>query len=222
MKISIIMPAKNEKESIEKTLIELKKIKIVGEIIIIVDNKKDNTIKIAKKFNCKILIQKKNGYGAAITEGFKAAKNKFGCIFNADYSFNPEELKKFMEASKKNDFIFGSRYLDGAGSLDDDWITFIGNKFFSFICKKFLKIKLSDILYTYVLCNVRKFHSLNLKNNDFKLCIELPFKVSQSNYKYTEIPCYERKRYKGKKKVNNLVDGFYILLEIINSFLKIK
>ena len=101
---------------------------------------------------------------------------------------------------------------------DDDAITFIGNKIFTFISRYILRIKLSDILYTYVLCNVDKFNNLNLKNNDFKLCIELPVKVKKNHHSYIDLEMFERKRYDGKKKVNVIKDGLLISYEIIKSF----
>ena len=62
---------------------------------------------------------------------------------------------------------------------------------FSYITNKILKIKLTDVLFTYVLCNVEKFNKLNLNSNDFKLCIELPAKVNQNNFLYSaNSPCY--------------------------------
>ena len=79
-------------------------------------------------------------------------------------------------------------------------------------------INLSDILYTYVLCNVDKFKILNLKNNDFKLCIELPVKVKKNNHTYVDLEMFERKRFDGKKKVNVIKDGLLISYEIFKSF----
>ena len=219
-KISLIIPAKNEVESLETVLLEVKKNFLIGEIIVIVDSESDNSVAIAKKFNCKLVIQKNNGYGSAIIEGFKNAKNEFGCIFNADHSFDPKYLDELVKESEKNDFVFGTRYNKLSGSDDDTVITLVGNKIFSFITKKILKIKLTDILFTYVLCNVEKFNKLNLKNHDFKLCIELPAKVKKNNFSYSEIPIFERKRYGGKKKVNAIKDGFLILIEIIKNFKK--
>jgi glycosyltransferase involved in cell wall biosynthesis len=216
--ISLIIPAKNEKESLEKTIREILNYKFINEIIIVVDSYKDNSIKIAKKFNTKVIIQKKNGFGSAIIEGFNHSKNKYACIFNADYSFNPKYLKEMIEATNKYQFIFGSRYIKNASSDDDTIITFIGNKIFTFLSKLLLKIKLSDILFTYVLCNVNNFKKLRLKNNDFRLCVELPLQVHRNNYRYTEIRIRERKRFSGKKKVNELKDGFLILLEILCSY----
>ena len=216
-KISLIIPSKNEVESLEAVLAEIQGNKLIEEIIVVVDDKNDNSVPIINKFNCKLVIQKNNGYGAAIIEGFKNAKNKFGCIFNADYSFNPKYLDALSKESVKKDFVFGTRYNKESGSDDDTIVTFIGNKIFSFICNKILKIKLTDVLFTYVLCNVEKFNKLKLKNHDFKLCIELPVKVKQNNFSYSELPIFERKRYGGKKKVNALKDGFLILIEIIKN-----
>ncbi len=219
-KISLIIPAKNEVESLEAVLSEVIENKLVGEIIVVVDNEQDTSVPIAKKFNCNLIVQKSNGYGAAIIEGFRNANNEFGCIFNADYSFDPKYLEELAKEMDKNDFVFGTRYNERSGSDDDTIITFIGNKIFSFITNKILKIKLTDILFTYVLCNVEKFNKLNLKNHDFKLCIELPAKVKRNNFLYSEIPIFERKRHAGKKKVNVFKDGFLILIEIIKNFIK--
>ena len=58
-KISIIIPCKNERLSLSSVLKELKKIKLVDEIIIVIDSKKDNSIDIIKKNKCKYIIQKK-------------------------------------------------------------------------------------------------------------------------------------------------------------------
>ena len=57
--ISLIIPAKNESLSLGEVLKELKKFKIVNEIIVVVDSKEDNSIQICKDNNCKYLIQKK-------------------------------------------------------------------------------------------------------------------------------------------------------------------
>jgi glycosyltransferase involved in cell wall biosynthesis len=215
--ISLIIPAKNELESLGKTIREILSYKFVNEIIVVVDSKNDNSINAVKKYDVKIVVQKKEGYGSAIIEGFNYASNKYGCIFNADFSFNPKYLKLMINETNKYQFIFGSRYIKNGSSDDDTIITFIGNKVFTFIAKLLLKIKLSDVLFTYVLCNVKNFKKLQLKESDFRLCIELPLKVENNHFKYTEIAVRERKRFSGKKKVNELKDGFLILVKIIVS-----
>ena len=156
-KISLIIPAKNEVESLNSVLEELEGNNLVDEILVVVDMPEDNSIPIAKKFNCKIIIQNNKGFGSAIIEGFKQAKNDYGCIFNADYSFQPKYFQELINESNKSSFIFGTRYKGESGSADDDIVTFVGNRCFSFITKFILGINLTDILYNFVLCDVKKF-----------------------------------------------------------------
>ena len=54
-------------------------------------------------------------------------------------------------------------------------------------------------------------NTINLKSDDFTLCLELPVLVHQQNFRYTEILSEERERYAGKTKVNAFFDGLKIL-----------
>ena len=73
-------------------------------------------------------------------------------------------------------------------------------------------------MYTYVLGNTEKIKNLNLKFNDFKICIELPIKAHKANLKYVSTPSYERKRIGGKKKVQPFLDGLQILFGMVCLF----
>ena len=217
-KINLIIPAKEEIENLFNIINPLIKRKEINKIILVLDKKNKKKFIINKKLQ--IIVQKKPGYGSAIIEGFKISKSKFSCIFNADGSFNANDLKKMIKQTRKNDFIYASRYLKGAGSDDDTLLTLIGNFVFSLMGRIMLNIKLSDILYTYVLCNTKKFNILNIISHDFRFCIEFPYKVANNKFKYTEIKSKEFKRKFGKKNVNELKDGFLILMELVKCFLK--
>ena len=115
---------------------------------------------------------------------------------------NPNEINKMMKLTKNNSFIFGSRYIKNGGSEDDTLITYVGNKFFSIIGNIFFKLKISDILYTYVIGETKLAKNLKLKIGDFKICVELPIKVEQFNYNYIHFPTNELKRNVPKKKEN--------------------
>ena len=84
--LSLIIPAKYEKESLPKVLIELKKYKIITYIIL---EKDIETVKCAK--NRKYCLSKDKGYGNALIEGIQRVKTKYFIIFNADGSFNPSK-----------------------------------------------------------------------------------------------------------------------------------
>lgn len=216
--ITLIIPAKEESESLPLVLEELKKFDFTIKIILKEDDVE--TINSIKEFNCEIIFQNGTGYGNALINGINNTNTEYVCIFNADGSFNPAELTKMSELMKssESDFIFASRYKKNGGSDDDSLLTFIGNKIFSLICRVFLSINLTDVLYTFVLSKTNSIKQLNLKQNDFKLCIELPYKASINKFLISSMSSYERKRFMGKKKVNEFRDGFKILTYIIKLF----
>jgi len=219
--ITLLIPAKKEKESLSFVLTELKKYNY--KVLIVIEKNDLETYDVAKKFSCSIDFQLNNiGYGSAIIQGLSKITTNYVCIFNADGSFNPNEIDNMKKAlSNDFDFVFGSRYLSNqSGSDDDSFLTLIGNKFFTFLGNFLFKVNISDILYTYILGKTEKFKKLSLNSSDFRICVEIPIKAKKSNNKISDISCYERKRYAGKKKVNEFRDGFYILLYIIKSIFK--
>ena len=216
--LTLVIPAKNERESLPSVLDELKRFNL--KIIIVLEKNDLDTIESIKGYNCEILYQKNKGYGDALIQGIKSTRTKYFCIFNADGSFIPDELEKMynlLEADS-SDFVFGSRYMKNASSEDDTLITFIGNKIFSFFGNLFFSLKISDILYTYVMGNTQYANSLNLVEKKFSFCVELPIKVKRSGFRLIAYPCHERHRIAGKKKVNAFKDGFLILLSMIKLF----
>ena len=218
--LTLIIPAKNEKESLPDVLTELKKYNL--NIIVVLEKEDFGTINSIKEYDCKILHQVNKGYGNALMQGLRNVKTNFFCIFNADGSFNPIELKNMYDHAIKGnaDFIFGSRYMDGALSQDDTITTFIGNKIFTFIGNFFFSLSISDILYTFVLGNTQKANELKLKEKSFSFCVELPILAKRSNHKLISVPSHERARIAGKKKVNEFKDGFLILINMIKIYFK--
>ena len=126
-----------------------------------------------------------------------------------------------IKICENNDYVFSSRYLKKAGSEDDTIITKIGNFIFSLLGNILFSLKLSDILFTYILGKTSSFKSLQLKCNDFRLCVEIPVNAKKMNALYKDFPSYERKRIAGKKKVNEFRDGFKILAYMIKRFLNL-
>ncbi len=63
------------------------------------------------------------------------------CIFNADGSFNENDLPKMLELNCQNDFVFTSRYSFGGASEDDTIVTYLGNQFFSLLGRMFFSLK---------------------------------------------------------------------------------
>jgi len=218
--ITLIIPAKNESESLPIVLKNLKKFRF--KILVVLQKTDKKTIDSIKKFNVKIIYQSNNGYGDALIKGINNCKSQFFCIFNADGSFRPKEITKMqkMLINQKLDFIFGSRYQNNSGSQDDTLLTFIGNYFFTKIGKLFFNLKITDILYTFVLGKTSKVKKLRLKQKNFSFCVELPIKAARNKMLIASSDSYELKRIAGKKKVNEFRDGIKILFYMIKLFFK--
>ena len=108
--LTLLIPAKFESESLPSDLTELKKFNY--KISVILKETDLTTINSIKDFNIEVIYQKGHGYGNALIEGINNCKTKYFCIFNADGSFNPNEISEIMKKINinKTDFIFASRY----------------------------------------------------------------------------------------------------------------
>ena len=117
--LTLIIPAKNEKESLPKVLDELEEFNFKKNVVLEPSDKL--TIEAIKSYDCKIIYQESNGYGDALKKGIETIETEFFCIFNADGSFNPKELHLMIKKLKddKYDFVFASRYEKNCGSEDD-------------------------------------------------------------------------------------------------------
>jgi len=218
--ITLIIPAKYEKESLPRVLLELKEFPF--NILVILEPTDHETIDSIKNFDCTIIHQTNKGYGDALILGIKSVKTEYFCIFNADGSFNPIEISGMYSSLKDQDrdIIFGSRYEKNATSEDDTLVTKVGNFIFTKLGKILFKLPITDILYTFVLSKTKVALDLNLQSQDFAFCVELPIKAQRKNYKIFSTSAHERARIAGKKKVNAIRDGLYILKKMIFMFLK--
>ena len=220
--LTLIIPTKKEVESLPTFLKEIENYNC--KKLIVLEKEDIETKKILEEFNnINILEQKKNGYGNALIEGINKVETDFCCIINADGSMDPKYLEEMRKLCENKDLIFASRYQKpGGGSDDDNFVTIIGNAFFTFLGNFLFKLKISDILYTYILGRTSSFKKLDLKNYDFRICVEIPIKAKFLKMEYSCIPSHERERIGGKKKVNAIKDGLLILSEIVKYFCKIK
>ena len=212
--ITLVIPAKNEPESLPKVLDELKKYDVKKIIVMSEDDL--STYSSIKSYNEKILFQTGKGFGNALREGISLVETKYFCVFNADGSFDPSDLYKLKEKLESgSDFVFSSRYIKGAGTEDDTFLTSVGNFFFTQLCNFLFKLRISDVLYTYVMGSAEAFKSLDMRYDDFSFCVELPIKAKKKNFILTDFPSFERSRIAGVKKVNEFRDGFLILISIL-------
>ena len=181
--LTLIIPAKKEKESLPKVLEELKKFNF--NIKVCLEKNDIETINSIKDSGYEIIYQPKEGYGNALIHGINICKTKYFCIFNADGSFNPKEISEMFNKLIREDLdvVFGSRYQKNSGSDDDTLVTLVGNFFFTTLGKILFSLPITDILYTFVLGKTNKVNDLKLSSNNFSFCIELPIKAHKNKLK---------------------------------------
>lgn len=223
---TFVIPAKNEVESINKVLSEIRKISKNCKILICLNNKFDSTYKVVKKkYKVKFLFINSTGIGKSIRHGLNNSKTKYTCISMADGSSKITDLFKMYSYLKNNNdlsFIMGSRYEKRSKSFDDNIISYIGNYIFTKMLNFFYTTNVSDALYSFIAGKTIKFRKLDLKTNDFTIAMELPLKIINSNLKYLVISTIENKRIGGEKKVNYFKDGFLILFYFIKYLINKK
>ena len=124
--LTLIIPAKNEAESLPKFLEELTNLE--AKKLVILEKNDIETINSIKDYrNIKIIYQISKGYGNAIIEGINNSETEYSCIINADGSMDPKYLREMLTECSSNNFVFASRYEKNSSSDDDTIITLIGN-----------------------------------------------------------------------------------------------
>ena len=216
--LTLLIPANKEAESLPIFLKELSEYDY-KKLIVLQKEDKETIDSLKNIKDIEIYIQQDKGYGSALKEGLNNIKTEFFCIINADGSMDPKFLLQMLKDCENYDLVFASRYLKGGGSDDDDWVTYLGNKIFSFLGNFLFNLKLSDILYTFILGRTAKIKELNLRYYDFRICVEIPINAKLKKLRYVSNPSMERKRIAGKKKVNAIKDGFLILIAMIDLFI---
>jgi glycosyltransferase involved in cell wall biosynthesis len=216
LRISVIIPARNERESLPAVLSELPRDRL-HEILVVDGHSTDGTPEVVRAAGVKVVTQKGRGYGAGVVTGMKTAQGDLMTFMDADGSYDPEAIFRMQSLIENEgyDIVFCSRYRPESGSDDDTIIRLTGNMIFTALLRLMFGVKLSDALFFYALAKREVYQSIEWKSSDFALCVEIPIKVHRAGYRYTEIPSRERPRIGGDSKVNAFTDGFSILWAMI-------
>lgn len=211
-KLTIIVPAFNEKKTISKILNKILSLRISKQIIIVDDKSNDGTrdiiLKYKKKIN-KIIFHKKNlGKGGAIKSAKKFIKGKFVIIQDADLEYDPNDYFILLDKIEKQNLeaVYGSRVLK-IGKFKNiqnfsHRIRIYGNIFLTFISNLMNNQKLTDAHTCYKLIRSSTFKKIDLKENGFSFCPEVTTKLSLLKIDIGEVPInYKGRTYEEGKKI---------------------
>ncbi|MBI4427203.1 MAG: glycosyltransferase family 2 protein [Candidatus Magasanikbacteria bacterium] len=97
-KVSAVIPAYNEEKTIEPIIRELKNCQLVDEVIVVDDGSDDDTAKITRLADARVISRKNNtGKSAAMESGVKAAKNSIIMFVDADITgFTAQKMEKII------------------------------------------------------------------------------------------------------------------------------
>lgn len=221
MKVSVIIPTKNEEGSIGRVLKEIPK-NIVNEIIVIDGHSTDNTASEAKaKLRVgrdKFILQTEKGFGNALLQAFKASSGDVVIILNGDGSQNPKDIPLLLEKINQGyDYVIASRYAKGARSDDDTTIRFIGNRTLTWLTNLIHRTNVSDSLYFFTAISRRGLKKIHPTSPGFEFCIEILIMAHKAGLKFAEVPVVERASF-SKSKVNAFSVGWKILWKILKKY----
>jgi len=205
MKVSIIIPTKNEPyiqelvDKIHKTISNL------DHEIIVVD-KSEITPKIER---AKVIRQKSDGLGKAFLEGLEFVKGDIVVLMDGDGSHRPEDLPKLIEKTKSYDIVIGSRYVKG-GKTKDKFYRILVSRFFCFLASLVLGLKIRDSMSGFAAVRKEVYRKIKLNPMGFKINTELLYKAKKFGFQATEVPIVFEKRKFGRSK-STLKEGLEIL-----------
>ena len=227
MKLSVVIPAYNEEESISETLrslyATLKKHDIPHEIWVTNDNSKDNTLGVLQELQKEIpsLVfetnKGPNGFGYAVRYGLERFSGNCVAVFMADMSDDPEDLVKYYKTmlTEDVDAVFGSRWIKGGKVIDYPTVKKLINRIANFIIKIVIGIKYDDTTNAFKLYKRETMEGLKpFLSPHFNLTVELPLKTIVRGYSYTVVPnsWTNRKYGESKLKIKEMGSRYFFIL----------
>jgi len=234
----IVIPTYNEKDNIKKLISEILKLSLPVDILVVDDDSPDETGDIVESMkettpNLDIMHRKKKeGLGPAYVEAFRYILNekKYDYIIqmDADFSHNPKDIPRLLEAARSYDVVVGSRYIKGGG-VSDQWSTLrkLISRMGNIYARIITGLNIKDCTAGFKCYKWEALQSISLEKiflNGYGFQIQILYELNKANLSMGEIPIFFDERTKGVSKMNLkiVVEAFFslILLRFKNMFFK--
>ena len=212
MKISIIIPAKNEAQSLITLIPEIQKMNPKAEIVVVNDGSTDNTQQICEDASVKVVNHPySRGNGAAIKSGAHAATGDTFIFMDADGQHRPEDIKGLLDRFNEGyDMVVGARGSESQASK----ARLFGNGLYNRVASYMTGQKIVDLTSGFRVVNAEKFKQfLYLLPNGFSYPTTITMAFFRAGFGVTYEPIIAPERI-GKSHINLLKDGMRFFLII--------
>jgi glycosyltransferase involved in cell wall biosynthesis len=208
MKLSVVIPVYNEKNTILEVLERVRGVDLSKEIIVVDDCSTDGTREILKTLppldDLKIIFQPVNqGKGAALRAGFALVSGDIVVVQDADLEYDPTEYGTLIQPilANKAEVVFGSRFLSGPHRVLLFWHS-VGNRMLTMLSNMLTDLNLTDMETCYKVFRSDILKKITLRENRFGFEPEFTAKISKVRCRIYEVPIsYSGRDYSEGKKI---------------------
>ncbi len=215
--VSLVIPAKNEARNLAHVLERLPD--CVDEVILVDGRSSDVTRLMAHtcRSDVRILTEAAQGKGHALRAGFEAARGDVIVAMDADGSMSPEEIPQYLYFLEHGyDFVKGSRFVAGGGSLDITLIRKLGNRALLAAANLLFEGQFSDLCYGFFAFHRKFLRHLGLRSAGFEIETELVVRAHVLGLRIAEVPSIELPRRGGHSNLHAFRDGQRVLRTLVS------
>lgn len=223
MKISVVLPAKNEFAAIGQTILKINSFNIVSEIIVVDDGSTDSTKEVALQSGAKVVSHSySKGNGAAIKTGARVATGDVIVFMDADGQHDPKDIPSLIEKIEQGyDLVVGARQKGSQASFGRG----IANKLYNMLATYMTEHPVEDLTSGFRAVRAEKFREfIYLLPNGFSYPTTSTMAFFRAGYSVAYVPIHAAKRI-GKSHIHPVKDGirfFLIIFKIATLFSPLK
>jgi glycosyltransferase involved in cell wall biosynthesis len=223
MKLSIVIPIYNEKETLEEIFRLVQATPYDKEIIAVddasTDGSQDILARLAQQYeNIKTFYHERNrGKGAALRTGFAQVTGDVVIIQDADLEYRPVDYPSLLEPIEQGnaDVVYGTRLAGGRPHRVLFFWHYMGNRAITTLSNMFTNLNLSDMEVGYKVFKAEVLKGIQIKCERFGVEPELTAKIAKNRWRIYEVPIqYHGRDYAEGKKIT-WRDGIAAVYHII-------